>query len=154
MKRFTGLESPVHAALLSLVLVAAPAWNAGGPPLRLPVEAVFSGVDATASSVWDGALRVPGGGHVHIAIQQVETPEHAAEPVWHVRSRWEVEPGTGRHGFAADLEGMVDWKAGVGHLSGLITDGWNKGTWVVADTRFINGDVAGTLTVLPALAQH
>ena len=74
MKRFTGLESPVHAALLSLVLVAAPAWNAGGPPLRLPVEAVFSGVDATASSVWDGALRVPGGGHVHIAIQQVETP--------------------------------------------------------------------------------
>jgi hypothetical protein len=24
----------------------------------------------------------------------------------------------------------------------------------VADTRFTNGDVAGTMTVLPALAQH
>jgi hypothetical protein len=29
-----------------------------------------------------------------------------------------------------------------------------QGTWVVADTRFTNGDVAGTMTVLPALAQH
>jgi len=154
MKRFTGPHSPFHAALLSLVLVAAPAWNGGDPPLRLPFETVFNGVDASGSSVWDGTVRVAGGGHVHIAMQQVETPEHAAEPVWHVRSRWELEPGSGRHAFVAELEGMLDWKAGAGHLSGVITEGWKKGTWVIADTHFTHGDVTGSLTVLPALAQH
>src|SRR6266446_2575715 len=79
------------------------------------------------------------------ALRQIEPAEAAANPVWHVRARWEVGPGADAHAFVAELEGAVDWKAGTAHLSGVITSGWKKGTWMEAEVRFVEGDAQGTL---------
>jgi hypothetical protein len=53
------------------------------------------------------------------------------------------------HSFAADLEGMIDWKSGTLHLGGVITDGWSAGSWVEVSGRFVDGDVNGSVTLNP-----
>lgn len=101
--------------------------------------------------MWEG--RVTGGvrGTVRIALRQVESPFQAANPVWHVRSRWSVAAPAGRS-FVAELEGMVDWKTGASRLSGAITRGWMRGAWVEEESHFVDGEPTGTLRIIPSLA--
>ena len=47
---------------------------------------------------------------------------------------------------------MVDWKTGTTRLSGVVTDGWMKGAWVQQASRFVNGDMSGTLDIAPTVA--
>ena len=154
MIRLTGLRAPLGAALVWALLVPGPALRGAQPPLQLSFSTAFAGVNAEGSSIWEGRLERPAGGALRLALQQVESPEAAANPVWHVRTRWDVEPGAGSRAFVAVLEGMVDWKAGAAYLSGTITSGWMKGAWIQSETRFVNGDARGTLRVVSALARH
>jgi hypothetical protein len=78
-------------------------------------------VNAEESSVWEGRFDQPARGRLKLALQQVEGPEAAADPVWHVRTRWEVQTAPAARSFVAEMEGMVDWKADTAHLSGVIT---------------------------------
>jgi hypothetical protein len=114
-------------------------------PLQLSFATKFAGVDAEQCSIWEGRLSGSDGGRLRFALRQIEPPEAAANPVWHVRAHWEVGPGADAHAFVAELEGAVDWKAGTAHLSGVITSGWMKGTWMEAEVRFVEGDAQGTL---------
>jgi hypothetical protein len=65
-----------------------------------------------------------------------------------------VDPGANSGAFVAEMEGMVDWKAGAAYLSGVITDGWMKGAWVQAETHFVHGDARGTLRVVQSIARR
>ena len=114
----------------------------------LSFATIFVGVDAGQSSVWEGRLSGAEGGQLRLSLWQVEPAGAAANPVWHVRTRWEARPGVDAHAFVAEMEGTVDWKAGTAHLSGVVTSGWQKGTWMEADVRFVQGDAQGTLQVV------
>jgi len=48
----------------------------------------------------------------------------------------------------------VDWKAGTIRLGGTMADGWLKGSWVEADGRLSNGDLAGSVEITPAVARR
>ena len=111
----------------------------------LSFATIFAGVDAGQSSVWEGRLSGAEGGQLRLSLWQVEPAGAAANPIWHVRTRWEARPGVDAHAFVAEMEGTVDWKAGTAHLSGVVTSGWQKGTWMEADVRFVQGDAQGTL---------
>jgi hypothetical protein len=115
----------------------------GGPSFAFAT--IFAGVDAGQSSVWEGGLSGPEGGQLRLSLWQVEPAEAAANPIWHVRTRWEARPGVDAHAFVAEMEGIVDWKTGTAHLSGVVTSGWQKGTWMEAEVRFVQGDAEGTL---------
>ena len=138
--------------LVAMVLTLSGGASAGPiakrAPLQLSFETRFAGVDAQQCSIWEGRLSGPDGGQLRIALRQVEPADAAANPVWHVRTHWEVGPGADAQAFAADLEGTVDWKAGTAHLSGVVTSGWEKGNWMEAEMRFVEGDAQGTLQVI------
>src|SRR6266702_3895613 len=62
-------------------------------------------------------------------------------------------------GVAADRqhctwEGTVDWKAGTLRLGGAVADGWLAGSWVEVDGRIVNGDLVGSLSIIPAVAHR
>lgn len=121
------------------------------PPLRrLTFRSEFTGVSADGQNcVWEGSVEGTARGRLRFELRQVEGPAEAARPVWHVVSRWSVDDPAGAHSFAAELEGMVDWRTGVTRLSGLITSGWMQGAWVQAEGRFVNGDPTGSLAISP-----
>lgn len=141
--RMTRWEMVAMVATLSGGAGAGPI--AKRAPLQLSFATKFAGVDAEQCSIWEGRLSGSDGGQLRFALRQIEPPEAAANPVWHVRAHWEVGPGADGHAFVAELEGAVDWKAGTAHLSGVITSGWMKGTWMEAEVRFVEGDAQGTL---------
>ncbi len=145
----------IRSTLLRFLLLAAAVsvLTAAAPQPMLTFQSVFAGVAAdrqhcTWEGVVDGAVR----GRLTIALRQVEEPAAAANPVWHVASRWTVSDDGAARSFAANLEGMVDWKAGTMRLAGAVTDGWLRGSWVELDGRVVNGDLVGSLSILPALA--
>ncbi len=148
MIRSTSLRVPLFAAAIGL-FAALPAAIPSSPAPRLSFSGVFSGVTTGERSVWQGRVEGAVTGRVTIALRQVEDPAAAANPVWHVASRWTVFDDGGVRSFAADLEGMIDWKSGTVRLGGPITDGWSKGSWVEATGRFLAGDVAGSVTLSP-----
>jgi hypothetical protein len=59
------------------------------------------------------------------------------------------DAGTARR-FAADLEGMIDWKTGTLHLGGRVAEGWQQGSWVHVDGRLVDADLVGSLTLAAA----
>jgi hypothetical protein len=150
----SGARAALPIALVWAFLVPGAALHSGEPPLQLSFSTAFGGVNAEGSSFWEGWLEPPGDGRLRLALQQVESPEAAAKPVWHVRTRWDVEPASGDRAFVAEMEGMVDWKAGAAHLSGVITSGWMKGAWIQAEMHFVQGDARGTLRVVQSLAKR
>jgi hypothetical protein len=154
MISLTGPRAGFPAALVWALLIPGTALQGARPPLQLSFSTAFAGANAEGSSIWEGRLDRPAGGRLRLALQQVESPEAAASPVWHVRARWDVEPGANSRAFLADMEGMVDWKAGAAYLSGVITDGWMKGAWVQAETHFVQGDARGTLRVVQSMARR
>jgi hypothetical protein len=117
-------------------------------PLQASFSTAFAGVDTEQSSIWEGHLGGPDGGTVRLALRQVEGPDAAANLVWHVWTRWQVEPGADSQAFIAELAGTVNWKDGTAHLSGVITSGWKKGAWIQVETSFVQGDAQGTLRVI------
>ena len=114
--------------------------------VRLPFEATLAGVSGGAS-VWEGPLHGARGGRAQLTLYQVEGPLEAACPVWHARARWTVAADSPERSFTAELEGMVDWKSGATHLSGVVTSGWMKGAWVQQIGQSVNGDMSGVLEV-------
>jgi len=136
------------------VLLPAAALPAAQAPLQISFSTSFAGVNAEESSVWEGRFDQPARGRLKLALQQVEGPEAAADPVWHVRTRWEVQTAPAARSFVAEMEGMVDWKADTAHLSGVIASAWMKGTWVQAEMRFVEGDARGTLRILQPSPEH
>ncbi len=119
--------------------------------VQLSFEATFAGV-SNGSPVWEGRLRGGASARAQLLLHQVESPVEAANPVWHVRARWTVAADPAARSFTAELEGMVDWKTGTTRLSGVVTDGWMKGAWVQQASRFVNGDMSGTLDIAPTVA--
>jgi hypothetical protein len=143
----------IAIGLLALgVLGLRPGAGAATQTVRLPFAAAFDGV-SNASSVWDGQLRGQPGGRVRLTLHQVESPLEAAKPVWHVQAHWTVQTEPATRSFAAELEGMVDWKTGVTRLGGVVTSGWMKGAWVQQIGRIENGDLVGVLEVAPTTGQ-
>ena len=134
-----------------LALSLKPLGEPATPSLRLPFEATLAGV-RNGSSVWEGRLRGDDAAPLQLTLHQVESPVEAADAIWHVQGQWTVAGDTPARSFTAQLEGMVDWKMGAAHLSGVVTSGWMKGAWVQQAGQFVNGDVSGTLEVLPAVA--
>jgi hypothetical protein len=55
-----------------------------------------------------------GSGTVTLALSQVEDPEQAANPVWHVRAHWSVTAPRAGRSFSADLEGWIGKHAWAG----------------------------------------
>ena len=127
------------------------------PPSRLSFRTAFDGVAADGvHCLWQGSVDGAARGTLTLALRQVEDPVAAANPVWHVESHWSVHDTAdgGQRSFTADLEGMIDWKAGGVRLAGVITDGWAKGAWVEVTGRLVAGDLAGTVTISPALVRR
>ena len=159
MSRLNVPQTPLLAALAGLLVPGAATWSGNAPPPaprppRLVFRTEFAGVDKAGDCLWRGRVDGDGAGIVTLALQQVEDPVQAANPVWHVRSHWSITGTRPDRSFSADLEGMVDWKAGVSRLSGIITSGWMRGAWVQQDGRFVSGDVSGTLEITPSLASR
>lgn len=133
---------------------------APGGELQLSFTLEFAGPGPDGSGVWEGRVAGATGGTLRVRMRQVEEPAQAANPVWHVRAHWTVDAATPTRSvaadfdrsFAADLEGMVDWKSGSAHLAGTATSGWMRGAWVEVEGRFVNGDATGVLRILPSLA--
>lgn len=149
---------PWRALLATIAGLLAPGPAASpAAPERIP-RLVFStecmGVDKAGACVWKGRVEGAVMGEVILALRQVEDPAESAKPVWHVRARWSIAATPPRRSFAADLEGMVDWKSGTSQLSGVITAGWMKGAWIRQEGRFVRGDVTGTLEITPSLASR
>ncbi len=119
--------------------------------IRLPFEATLAGVSG-GGSVWEGPLHGARGGKVQLTLYQVESPLEAARPVWHARAQWTVAADSPERSFTAELEGMVDWKSGATHLSGVVTSGWMKGAWVQQIGQSVNGDMSGVLELAPGVA--
>jgi hypothetical protein len=130
-----------------------PGAGAATETVRLPFAATFDGV-SNASSVWDGQLRGQPGGRVRLTLRQVESPLAAAKPVWHVQARWTLQAEPATRSFAAELEGMVDWKAGATRLGGVVTSGWMKGAWIQQIARIEDGDLVGVLEVAPTVTDR
>jgi hypothetical protein len=146
----TKWESIMLRSVTTCVSLVAALGLGATPPSRLTFRGVFSGVDASSERlVWQGWVDGPTKGRVTVALGQVEEPAAAANPVWHVASRWSVfdDEGGAARSFAGDLEGMIDWKSGTIRLGGTITDGWSKGSWVEVDGRVVDGDLTGSLLV-------
>lgn len=142
----TTIRIPLLAA--AALLLAAPRATAPLPQLRF--HGVFFGVAADGERcVWQGRVDGPVSGRVTIALRQVEDPTAAANPVWHVASRWTVSDDGAAHSFVANLEGMIDWRSGTIRLAGPITEGWSRGSWAEVSGRFAQGDVTGSVTVSP-----
>jgi hypothetical protein len=142
----TTIRIPLFAA--ALLLFAAPRATPSLPQLKF--HGVFSGVAADGERcVWQGRVDGPVTGRVTIALRQVEEPAAAANPVWHVASRWTVSDDGAARSFAANLEGMIDWRAGTMRLAGPITEGWSRGSWAEVTGRFVQGVVTGSVTVSP-----
>lgn len=124
-------------------------------PARLSFRSVFAGVASDGEHcVWEGSVEGAASGSLTLALRQVEDPLSAANPVWHVNSRWSVRDTRGVRSFTADLEGMIDWKARDVRLAGVITNGWAKGAWVEVTGRLTAGDLAGAVTISPAVAHR
>ena len=156
MIAWTATRAPILAAVAGVcaVLPAAPYRAAASRQPRLTFHSVFTGVAPDGQHcTWEGAVEGSARGRLTIALRQVEEASAAARPIWHVASRWDVSDESGTHSFSADLEGMVDWKAGTIRLGGAITGGWLKGSWVEADGRLSNGDLAGSFAITPAAAR-
>src|SRR5690242_7394557 len=78
---------------------------------RVSFETVFAGVSPDGSGcLWTGPVRGAARGRLTLEIRQVEGPEDAARPVWHVVTHWSVRDSTGGRSFEAELEGMVNWR--------------------------------------------
>jgi hypothetical protein len=146
----TKWESTMLRSVTTCVSLVAALGLGTTPPSRLTFRGVVAGVDASSErSVWQGWVDGRTKGRVTVALGQVEPPTAAANPVWHVASRWSVfdDEGGGARSFAGDFEGIIDWKSGTIHLGGTITDGWSKGSWVEVDGRVVDGDLTGSLLV-------
>jgi hypothetical protein len=129
--------------------------HAAVPPSRLTFRAAFDGVAPDGQHcVWEGSVAGASRGHLRLELRQVEEAAAAAHPVWHVNTHWSVRDADSVRSFTADLEGMIDWKAGAVRLAGVIANGWAKGAWVEVDGRVDAGDLTGVVTIFPALARR
>ena len=157
MGRSIMLRIAIAAAALGALALPARATGdrAPAPQPVLTFRSTFAGVAPDHERcLWEGTVSGALRGRVAIALGQVEEPAAAAHPVWHVRARWTVSAEEQGRAFAADLEGMVDWKAGTLRLAGAVTDGWRRGSWVELDGRLVRGDLAGSLAIVPAIARR
>ncbi len=115
----------------------------------LTFESVFAGVSPDGESiVWEGRADGVVPGRVTLELTQVEPPSEAANPVWFVRARWTLATSDARS-FVADLNGVVDWRAGLIRLAGPISSGWMSGARVEQEGRVVDGDISGCLTIVP-----
>lgn len=154
--------SAIAVALLSLVALAALVSRPAGAQRAVTdgravavafravtFQSVLTGVTADGeSSVWEGRADGAVPGRVRLELKQVEPPSEAANPVWHVRARWVLDAGEARS-FVADLEGVVDWKAGLIRLAGPISSGWMSGAWLEQEGRVVSGDISGSIAIVP-----
>lgn len=147
MIRSTASRVPLFATLVSLA-IPTPSLRPR-PVMQLSFRGTFSGVAAGERSVWQGRVNGSVAGRVVIALRQVEDAKEAANPVWHVASRWTVLDDAAARSFAGNLEGMIDWKAGTVRLGGPITDGWATGSWAEVTGRLVDGDLTGSVTLSP-----
>ena len=155
MLRLRVMRVPLVAALCGLFTAAWTGGAATAGPALLTFQAAFAGVAADGEQcTWNGAVAGATRGRVTIALRQVEPPAAAANPVWHVTTSWTVRDARAARSFAGELEGMVDWRAGTLRLGGTVTDGWRRGSWAAVDARITRGDLAGTVTILPAVARR
>jgi hypothetical protein len=132
-------------ALLAVALLPV----AAGAPQRFTFRTTFSGVARDGEHcVWQGPVTGAVRGRLTIVLRQVEAPAAAANPIWHVATHWIVSDSGGVPRFAADLEGMIDWRTATAHLGGVVAEGWQQGAWVQVDGRFVNDDLVGSLTLV------
>jgi hypothetical protein len=144
------LHTSARTALLT-ALVGGFALAAPGAP-AVTFSTVFAGVTTDGEgSVWEGRANGAVPGRVTLELKQVEPPTEAANPVWHVRARWALDAG-GARSFVADLEGVVDWKAGRIRLAGPISSGWMNGAWLENEGRVVSGDISGSITIVPGMS--
>ncbi|HEX9283286.1 MAG TPA: hypothetical protein VF882_05815 [Gemmatimonadales bacterium] len=159
MLRMTSIRIPSLVTALGVLAGPPPTGSAkaaaaAAQPM-LTFRSEFAGVAADGQHcTWEGSVDGAARGRIVIALRQVEEPAAAANPVWHVASRVTVRDESGVHSFMADLEGMVDWKAGTVRLGGTVEDGWLAGAWVEVDGRVVNGDLVGALSIIPAVAHR
>lgn len=155
MLRWRVMRVSLVAALCGVFTAGWTGGAATAEPARLTFHAAFAGVAPDGEHcTWNGDVAGATRGRVTIALRQVEPPTAAANPVWHVTTSWTVRDAREARSFAGELEGMVDWRAGTLRLGGTVTDGWRKGSWAAVDARISRGDLAGSVTILPAVARR
>lgn len=139
-----AIRIPSMGALLGVLFLQPVAPRSS----RVSYEGAFAGVSPDGSGcLWTGNVTGAARGALTLEIRQVEGPEDAARPVWHVVTHWSVRDSVGGRSFEAELEGMVNWRTGIAQLEGTITSGWMEGAWVAQDGRVRNGDLSGSLEI-------
>ena len=135
------------AALVALALVLAPA-----SPRQLSAQTLIASHDTSspdelhavrtgtnadvppAIAPWHGTLAGKDGGAVSMTIVRVGSPEDASDPVWPVVTRWQVTSADPAKSFSAELFGGAR-EDGAMRLTGIVTDGYQKGAEVHVDLR-------------------
>ncbi len=84
-----------------------------------------------------------------MTLKLLGSPVEAANPVWKVRTRWTLTAG-GDAALVAELYGTVNWKTGMMHLSGAVTEGCLAESEVHVDGRFVDMNGSGILEILPS----
>ncbi|HEX5409548.1 MAG TPA: hypothetical protein VFW89_07255 [Gemmatimonadaceae bacterium] len=138
----TGLAAACMAGALALAPGTASAQEATQDTMRIMAPVV---VTAAPDPVADAALpkgseRVLAKGQMRglgmkdatIILEGTGAPEHAAQPVWPVQTRWAVNASDKDRSFVAELYGTASENA-ESHLTGIITAGYRKGAEVHVD---------------------
>jgi len=111
----------------------------------------FAGVSQTdhESDLWTGRVGGALSGDLVMTLKLLGSPVEAANPVWKVRTRWTLTAG-GDAALVAELYGTVNWKTGMMHLSGAVTEGCLAESEVHVDGRFVDMNGSGILEILPS----
>ena len=138
----TALAATCMAGLLALAPCTASAQEARRDTVRIMAPVV---VTAAPDPVADAALpkgseRVLAKGKMlglgmrdaTIILERTGTPESASQPAWPVQTRWAVNSQEKGRSFVAELYGTASENA-ESHLTGIITDGFRKGSEVHVD---------------------
>lgn len=137
-------QSIVAVALSSVVAVAAFAPRSNSAQF----QTVFAGVSPDGQgNVWEGHADGVVPGRVRLELRQVAPPIEAANPIWHVRGQWTLGAGDAQP-VVADVEGVVDWKAGLIRVGGPIASGQMSGAWLAQEGRVVDGDISGSITIV------
>ncbi len=126
-------------ALLALVLIgfglhnAIAAARAATPSAQanlgaLEFKAIYTGGGAEGVDlIWRGPLEGALPGVATVRVEYTGAEANRARPVWPVRALLFVSANDRARSFVGELAGSMNWQTGEMHLSGPVTDGWQRG---------------------------
>lgn len=112
--------------------LVATADSAGSKAIRLSAARPAAATTG-ARTIWDGPVRGDVKGYATVLLHRSGPPANPWSPMWPVETRWSITSFDKGRSFVAELKGEVSDTDGEMHLSGVVTEGYRKGTRVKLD---------------------